>query len=414
MVGNVMGVYPRFLGVFLLGFAMMLASCSVPEVSVPVRTAKDASTNPIPQADTGVGGPTVDAGDMRCEAPRIQCGSRCVNVLTDSANCGECNQPCTGGAYCNDGQCTRTCPAGTVACGSSCVDLATDTDHCGVCDNACAADRECRGGQCNCQQGNIECAGACINPNTDVNNCGICGRSCGADEICNVGSCACAGGVREASCDDGQDNDCDSLVDCEDSDCVDATRGCMGSCGPGVETCEAAGQWGMCVGGSGEAEICGDGIDQDCNGSDLRMPDSFEPNDSCGQCKYFNASPDPVNVSIMARMDSVNDGVDCFRFDVEDNTSIFGPESISIQLENIPMGTDYDVYLYQSRDDCLLHGTAQAQPLGYSANLGNMDESLSWTEQFGVSDSGIYYILVLRFQGHSCTEDYTLTVDGLN
>ena len=80
----------------------------------------------------------------------------------------------------------------------------------------------------------------------------------------------------------------------------------MGACGPGVETCLSDGQWGMCEGGNGESEICGDGIDQDCDGSDLRMPDSFEPNDSCGLCKYLTATVDPQKESISASFDWIN------------------------------------------------------------------------------------------------------------
>ena len=188
----------------------------------------------------------------------------------------------------------------------------------------------------------------------------------------------------------------------------------MGACGPGVETCLSDGQWGMCEGGNGESEICGDGIDQDCDGSDLRMPDSFEPNDSCGLCKYLTATVDPQSESISASFDSVNDDIDCFRFDARDNRSFFGPESISVDLTDIPMGHDYDVYLYRDRAACLNHGTQQAQPLAYSSATSNMPESLRWTEQLGVDDSGVYYIIVRRFAGSSCTESYTLTVNGLN
>ena len=44
--------------------------------------------------------------------------------------------------------------------------------------------------------------------------------TCGADEFCSMGSCQCMGGNRETSCLDGEDNDCDNLVDCMDDDCI--------------------------------------------------------------------------------------------------------------------------------------------------------------------------------------------------
>jgi hypothetical protein len=403
----------HFLAVFGLGLS--LASCVINPEAPPagmIMGAKDASISQM-MGDGGAG-PAGDAGDMACEAPRLQCGSLCINVLTDSNHCGGCNQVCTGGTYCNSGTCERTCPNGTVACGNSCVDLATDTDHCGACDMACASDRACLGGICNCQMGNIECAGSCINPNDDESNCGICGRMCETDEICNGGSCACSGGTRETNCTDGQDDDCDGNIDCADSDCIDVTRPCMGACGPGVETCEGMDQWSMCVGGNGGMEICGDGIDQDCMNGDLTMPDSYEPNDTCGECKTFTTMVDPENVTINARMDSIADNIDCFRFEADDGFSPFGPESIDVRLENIPMGTDFDLYLYQGLDACLLHSDpAQRSPLAYSDNAGSADESLSWSERFGTTDTGTYYIMVVRFRGQSCTEDYALTVNGL-
>ncbi len=72
-----------------------------------------------------------------------------------------------------------------------------------------------------------------------------------------MGSCQCMGGTREASCLDGEDNDCDMLVDCMDDDCIGASRPCMGMCGEGAESCEGSGVWGVCEGGNGEMEICG-------------------------------------------------------------------------------------------------------------------------------------------------------------
>ncbi len=80
-----------------------------------------------------------------------------------------------------------------------------------------------------------------------------------------------------------------------------------------------------------------------------------------------------------------------------------------INLTNIPVGADYDLYLYRNQDDCHARNT-----LASSTNVGNADENISWGERFALSDSGTYYIRVVRFAGHSCTDQYKLTVNGLN
>jgi hypothetical protein len=351
------------------------------------------------------GGDVDGGGTGTCELPDMFCGSRCVNVQTDARHCGGCGIECAAGSFCSMGECSRTCPSGLMACGASCVDIATDRDHCSGCDMPCAADEDCRGGSCTCPVGYIDCDGTCVDPESDPANCGVCGRSCGADETCSMGGCTCASTARETECDDGTDDDCDSLVDCDDDDCVGATRGCSGACGAGIETCEAGGAWGACEGGSGGAEICGDGIDQDCDGVDPRNPDSYEPNDSCDQCALLTSMTDPM-ITVNARFDSVSDNIDCYRFIADDGCC--GREYITVDLTNIPEGHDYDVYLYQSYDACVAN-----EPLVSGINNFNADEHLVWGERFAVGDSGTYYIRVRRFRGHSCEMNYQLRVDGL-
>ena len=58
---------------------------------------------------------------------------------------------------------------------------------------------------------------------------------------------------------DGEDNDCDGLVD------EDLVRSCATACGTGAETC-VAGTWGGCDAPAVGAEIC-NGVDDDCDGA---------------------------------------------------------------------------------------------------------------------------------------------------
>ena len=358
--------------------------------------------------------PRLDAGmdgGEGCEPPSAVCGTRCVNLETDARNCGACGMECAGGSFCSTGACSRTCSPPLTACGASCVDVANDADHCGACDSACGEGEVCRGGACQCPEGTMVCDGWCADINWDESNCGLCGRHCDTDQVCNMGSCTCLSGSRETECDDGTDDDCDGLVDCDDDDCVGSTRPCMGICGAGVEACESGGTWGTCAGGSGETEICGDGIDQDCDGFDTRMPDSFEPNDTCDECVLLmpmGGEPTDPNVFLNARFDSIDDRVDCFRL-IADDSGAIAREFIRVDLTEIPAGHDYDIYLYQGIDNC-----RSRTALASSTNTGNADDNIVWGEPFlPGDDSGTYYVEVRRFRGFSCTDDYRLAVNGL-
>jgi hypothetical protein len=195
------------------------------------------------------------------------------------------------------------------------------------------------------------------------------------------------------------------MVDCADPDCNGATRSCRDSvCGAGLQTCNGAGSWGMCRGGGGTAEICGDGIDQDCDGRDTRLPDEWETNDTCEQAKMIG-TVDP-NMSIFATFDSVADSYDYFKISVTD--SWVPGEILYVSLTSIPTGHDYDLYLYKGLTNCRA-GSA----LAYSNETGNDSEYIFWTEPAGGDDGGTYYIRVVRYRGQSCTMPYELFVNGL-
>ncbi len=110
----------------------------------------------------------------------------------------------------------------------------------------------------------------------------------GATEICDAidnncdeavdegvtNACGSCGAVPTEVC-DGTDNNCDGTTD-EGCICIDgSTQTCgtdTGECSTGIQTC-VNGQWNSCSGEVGPAtEICGDGLDQDCSGSDLTCP----------------------------------------------------------------------------------------------------------------------------------------------
>ncbi|MFH2009057.1 MAG: MopE-related protein, partial [bacterium] len=124
---------------------------------------------------------------------------------------------------------------------------------------------------------------------TDCADSDCMGLSCGANgRVCSGGVCTCPGGSSETQCQDGQDNDCDGAVDCADSDCS-ANPACVSTetlCTDGLDNdgdgftdcadsdCSGVycGSFGvMCMGGvcacpGGTTEICGNFIDDNCNG----------------------------------------------------------------------------------------------------------------------------------------------------
>jgi hypothetical protein len=129
-------------------------------------------------------------------------GLACTNLDTTS-NCGKCGAICGAAApLCTEGdagtlECTLTCPTtpSTEAnCSGSCVDLATNSLNCGVCGKACASPADatatCSSKVCGftCNTGYQLCNGACIapdpaavfvSPSSITTGCGTIGAPCG-------------------------------------------------------------------------------------------------------------------------------------------------------------------------------------------------------------------------------------------
>ena len=99
----------------------------------------------------------------------------------------------------------QVCAAGTcvcgLTCGGSCVNLETDTTNCGGCSKACSTNQNatptCVAGSCGnrCARGYDDCDGNVANgcetliAGSDAANCGGCGRSCGG-QTCQGGLCS--------------------------------------------------------------------------------------------------------------------------------------------------------------------------------------------------------------------------------
>jgi hypothetical protein len=145
---------------------------------------------------------------VTCLGGSTLCGSKCVELSNDPANCGSCGNACPVAQVCSAGACGVTCLGGTTLCGGKCVDTTNNPANCGSCGNACSlphaaalcANAACVIGQCLAGYGdcNKDATDGCEhNLTTDQNNCGACGNVCAltpqtASVTCVASSCAVA------------------------------------------------------------------------------------------------------------------------------------------------------------------------------------------------------------------------------
>jgi hypothetical protein len=105
----------------------------------------------------------------------------CTSLLGDFEVSGS-------GPNCTGPNCTpEGCNPGQNKCGEVCIDLQTDTANCGACGRACTAGLACGGGNCQCPDQGAFCDGACF-PRTDRTHCGPSCATCAGQQVCD-GKC---------------------------------------------------------------------------------------------------------------------------------------------------------------------------------------------------------------------------------
>ncbi len=200
------------------------------------------------------------------EPCRSACGSTCVDLAADPANCGACGNVCEAGASCSAGRCRTSCaePAPT-DCGTGCVDVARDPLNCGACGTACDEGSVCSQASCQSQCSGAyadRCGQACVDLRSDPAHCGACGHACKGGEFCSGGECAHECGAYAP-------DECNGL-------CVD-TRSDPRFCGGCASPCQ-------------DGELCVDGAcGRQCSGSrslecDQACVDPLSDPRFCGSC----------------------------------------------------------------------------------------------------------------------------------
>lgn len=197
-----------------------------------------------------------------CCAAATDCddGNPCTDDTCGGSTCAHAPRAgcCTADTDCNDGsECTRdTCDTSTSSCTTSAI-----ADCC-----VSGATRPCyTGGAATLNVG--ECAGGmehCVGARWD----GVC-----EGEVLPAASDSCDGAMLDENCSGASNEGC-SCSGTSTRDCYTGEAGTedVGPCRGGTQTC-SGGAYGACSGEVTPAsEICGNSIDEDCDGDDLVCP----------------------------------------------------------------------------------------------------------------------------------------------
>lgn len=294
----------RVAAVVVLALVAALAGCS-----------EETSTGSLDVDAT----PIADSGEVVCPTLQTLCNGRCVDLSSDQSACGSCGNVCGADERCLGGQCA--CRAGLVGCDDRCVDLADDDANCGACGTTCSANTTCEAGRCvdACDDGAALCGDDCVDLRVDNAHCGACDAPCSAGPnataVCVDGACItscdpnyyrlgdapdcayfCAPTAPGEDVCDGEDNDCDGLIDDADPDaapvpcatdagvCNGAVRRCSDpECGATVFEPHALAngdryqteELGLC---DGRDNDCDGEVDEGCCGFDVTISLVASPN----------------------------------------------------------------------------------------------------------------------------------------
>jgi hypothetical protein len=216
-------------------------------------------------ADQGCDGKTCAVNGRQCANLLCECSGNGGVAQTLESTCNDgADNDCDGKVDCLDTDCaTKVCGANGRTCsGTSCL----CTGNGGTAQPTDAGETICDDNADNDCDGLVDCAETYCRPvaNDPGKFCDTTGHTCSVPQngvsTCTVCTVKLDGGIpqgNETLCFDAQDNDCDGVADCQDSECAG-------------RLCSAAGK--VCANltcscpGSPPENICDDGKDNDCNG----------------------------------------------------------------------------------------------------------------------------------------------------
>lgn len=224
---------------------LLLALAVVPDFSCSERQSLEWNGESWVPSMLDAGGATPDAGNptgevgLSCAAAGLRmCGGACVDVQSNSRNCGACGTSCPTGQFCREGQCATSCDAPRSVCLGSgvlaCVDRSTDPVNCGTCGTVCSRGPSsapfCMGGICGiqCEAARGNCDGDFRNGcetdlGSSLQNCGACGQACAmrpnAISTCVASACQSACSAGFADCNRTPADGCEVNLQASASNC---------------------------------------------------------------------------------------------------------------------------------------------------------------------------------------------------
>jgi hypothetical protein len=287
-----------------------------------------------------------DAGCFDCAPGDRCCGGACIDVAGDRENCGGCGMACAAGDVCVAGGCRRAsacgpgglCARGQLCCSERCIDVISDRANCGACGVACRDTQRCTSGRCEavgcgrgpaCAVGASCCGDSCVDVRSDVANCGACGIPCRPGQECSSGRCVmptsgCGGGPA-----------CDPGLQCCGVFCVDVS-GDLSNCGACGRACVAPpGRMIVCRANACVIGACLPGS-ADCNG---QVGDGCEVNtasdaSNCGRCGAPCMAGAACNNGVCGRPSTGGDGA----FNPRVNPTYLSPGVHNFTTINVPAG----------------------------------------------------------------------------